>query len=358
MSIKTFLFDDGAIDHSDIKANDGIWSNTLSFTRNGRAKARLVMTGTAKGVALILEKDIGEFVVADPGNIYVKVYDHGIWARPGNSIKIGLNLKNDSEFKERILFSLDESIGSLSQNHLDLDAKSDQDYDLTILLDPDLDYKTYDLVISGKPMEATSNIHGGNIEVDIEVVTRIEGLKREIMTLSSILLWSIGLLLGLPLLIYILGILLYGILVKSQLKVRGRLIYWDEFNLENKTEIDLSSYKKNRVTITFKDQGQADYRISDSSYNHDIIIYMDLVRKRSKFMLGWMSLLSKKATSQILMETSQPGIVEYDGNIFTKMNLYDGSVFVSGEYAFKYIRAKTILNKEIDEGKNILEGKI
>ncbi len=352
------LYDDGVAEHRDIRANDGLWSNMISFDKNGKANAKLMMKGKLKGEEISLEKDIGEYEVAEPGNISITTYDKEVWVKKGDVLKIPLRLKNDSTFRETLFIQVDEGFGKVLTNQIELEPNSDKGYELDIELNPNLDKKVYNSSISFNPRDVNTTIDKSTIEYDVELVGSFESIRRNFSENSSLLLPLIGIFIGLPLLAFVLGLLFYLTLLKPQLNVRGTLVCWEESNPENRTEFDLSTLKKNKVIISLDDSKTADFKLSSSRYGYDIELYKDLVKKNSKFILGWKVLLSKKAITELIVKTTQPGIIEYEGDIFTKMNLYDEEEFISGEYSFKYIKPKTMLSKETDEGRNVLEGRV
>ncbi|TJX14169.1 VWA domain-containing protein [Tissierella creatinini] len=352
------LYDDGLAEHSDIRANDGLWSNMISFDKNGKANAKLMMKGKLKGQEISLEKDIGEYLVEEPGNISLTSYDKKVWVKKGDILKIPLRLKNDSTFRETLFIQVDEGFGKVLTNQIDLEANSDKDYELDIELNPNLDKKVYNSSISLNPRDVNTTIDKSTIEYDVELVGSFESIRRNFAENSSLLLPLVGIFIGLPLLAFVLGLLFYITLLKPQLNVRGTLVCWEEANTENRTELDLSTLKKNKIIITLDDNKTADFKLSSSRYDYDIELYKDLVKKSSKFILGWKVLLSKKAITELIVKTTQPGIIEHEGDIFTKMSLYDEDEFISGEYSFKYIKPKTMRSKETDEGRNVLEGRV
>lgn len=352
------LYDDGLPDHSDIRANDGLWSNMISFDKNGSANASLILKGTLKGQELALEKEIGDYIVANSGNINVTQYENSLWIKEGEILKIPIRLKNNSDFKETVFVQVDEGFGKLIPNQIELDPNSDSGYELNIELNPELEKKTHNFILTINPREGSTKIDKNTINYDLELVGSIEGLKRDFIGNAGIYLPLIGILIGIPLIILIFGMVLYGLLVRPQLRVHGTLIYWEDPNSEDKKELDLSRLKKNKVVITLDEEKSADYRLSSSRYDYDLELYKELVKKTSKFILGWKALLSKKAISELIIRTTQPGIIDHEGDIFTKMNLYDEDEFISGEYSFKYIKPKTRLSKESDEGRNVLEGRV
>jgi len=61
---------------------------------------------------------------------------------------------------------------------------------------------------------------------------------------------------------------------------------------------------------------------------------------------------------ELIISCTQPGIIEHDRDIFTKLNLYDEDQFSSGGFGFKFSKSKSKWSKGDSEGKDLLEGRI
>ncbi len=352
------LYDDGKPDHSDIRSNDGIWSNKVVFDQNGKASAKLIMVGKLKGEEILLEKDIGEYVVGDPGNITITSYEKDLWIKDGDRLSIPLRFNNQSSFKETVFLQVDQGFGSVTQKQIELDPQKDLGVEVNIDLNPDLERKVHNFTMSIKAKDRSTTIDKDLLDYNVEIVSSIESLRRNLRDNSPVILPLLLIVVGIPLLILLLGILFYGLLVKKQLNVHGTLIFSSEMDPENEVELDLSSFKKNKVVIALDSNKPADVNLMGSRFNYDIELTRDLIKKSSKFILGWKALFSKKEVAELIIRTTQPGIMEHEGDIFTKMNLYDEDEFLSGEFVFKYRQQKSKFSKESDEGKNVLEGRV
>lgn len=352
------LYDDGKPDHSDIRSNDGIWSNKVVFDQNGKASAKLIMVGKLKGEEILLEKDIGEYVVGDPGNITITSYEKDLWIKDGDRLSIPLRFNNQSSFKETVFLQVDQGFGSVTQKQIELDPQKDLGVEVNIDLNPDLERKVHNFTMSIKAKDRSTTIDKDLLDYNVEIVSSIESLRRNLRDNSPVILPLLLIVVGITLLILLLGILFYGLLVKKQLNVHGTLIFSSEMDPENEVELDLSSFKKNKVVIALDSNKPADVNLMGSRFNYDIELTRDLIKKSSKFILGWKALFSKKEVAELIIRTTQPGIMEHEGDIFTKMNLYDEDEFKSGEFLFKYRQKKSKFSKESDEGKNVLEGRV
>ena len=124
----------------------------------------------------------------------------------------------------------------------------------------------------------------------------MHSLRREFLLNSNIILPIIFIVIGLPLIIFILGMVFYLVLVRRQLRLVGTLSYWKGSDPENRQDLDLSRLKKTRIIISFSDEEIADCRIPNTSYNHSLEIYTDLINKRPKFILAWGGHCDQKVT--------------------------------------------------------------
>ena len=352
------LYDDGTTEHSDIRVNDGIWSNKLVFNKNGSASANLVMSGKLKDKDITLKKVIGNYIVGNPGNILVTTYEKDLWIKGGERLSIPLRFDNQSTFKEIVFVEIDEGFGNLIQKKIELEPETNKGMQLDIDVSSVIENKIHNIIVSLRTLEGSTKIDKSTIDYNVEIVSYFENLSRKLEGNSSIIIPILGIIIGLPLLIFLLGLLLYLILVKPQLKIRGRLIYWQQFSPDDKVELDLTKKKKTRIIISLDSLKTADFQIIGSRFNYDIEIFKVLLKKRMKFILGWKSLFSKKELTELVISCTQPGIIEHDGDIFTKMNLYDEDEFLSGGLGFKFSISKSKWSKDASEGKDLLEGRV
>lgn len=357
-SIVLPLYDDGIDEHGDIEGNDGIWSNKLVFDKIGKARSNLIVIGEYKKQPITIEKYIGEYFVGDLGNIFVESYDKDIWKKSREVLTIPVKFRNISEFKEKLLIHINEDIGTLRINQLELEPNWEGDINLDIILNPNLQKKPYNLNIKFEPFNKNTSIANGELDYNVEIISSVEALVRRIEENQKIILPLLGLILGVPLLIYILGILFYLILLNPRLNVQGKLIYWKLNDPDIKIELDLHKKKKKTITITFDSNKEGDFFISNSEYKYDLIITNNLLKKSRKFILGWISIFSGKGLVSMEVSCTQPGIIHYDEDIFMKISLHNNDIFISGGICFHYIKPNSKVTFVEEEGRNILEGKI
>lgn len=352
------LYDDGSREHSDIRANDGLFSNNISFTRNGNVNGKLSMSGRIYNEEITLNMELGDFFVADSGNIKLSQLSDMLRTKKGSNVRIPIKIENDSKFGEAVLFSIDESIGTIRNSQINLNPSSHENYELSIDLNPQLEEKFHKLTLEIESLEEATSIDQEQMEIKIEIVSTLDNIIYSIRENAIIIIPLVSIFVVLPLLILILGRLFYSLLLKAQLRISGTLTYWKETDPEKRSDLDLSSLKKNRIVISYDANSSGDFILDNDLYNYDLVIYKSLLKKDKKFVLGWKALLSKSRMTNLYVETSLPGIIEFDGEIVTKVNISNESKFSSGDYSFIYIKPETSKLKKSDEGKNILEGRV
>ncbi len=346
------------MDNGDIRANDGIWSNKIVFNKSGNAKTAIVVSGKYKKESFKLMKSLGNYRVDNPGNIVLSSYEKNLWGRGGKTLLIPLTFDNQSSFKEMVSVDIDEKIGNANIRQIELEPYSKSNIVLNIELNSSLDRGIYDLKIKFKPLNQLTTIDNTKLNYKVELLSYFESLYRNLESRYTVVIPLALIFIGLPLFIYIMGILLYIIIVNPQTKVNGILAYWDEISPENKVEFNLSEKKKDKILISFDPYKSADFYIEGGKYKYDFVISKKIIKKSSSFILGWKGLLSRKSFIEQTLSCTQPGIIIYEGDIFTKLNLYDGREFSSDIFGFKFTTTTSKWSKDHQEGKDILEGRI
>lgn len=168
----------------------------------------------------------------------------------------------------------------------------------------------------------------------------------------------IGSFAALPLLIILLGLLLYMILVYRKTLIEGKLVYWKEsdFEAENKKEFEFNKLSKDKIVITFnKKNKNAQYHIFDSEYDYDIQLTSIVQKSRWKFIEGFKALFNKNNSSELLLKTTEPGIFIYEDKVFTSKKIYKNDKFITGGYVFQYLINHKGKSTDKDKGKDVLE---
>lgn len=349
------LLDDGDVSHGDIMANDGIWSNKIVFDKNGNAIAKLMVFGKYKKVPFTIIKPIGEYIVDKPGNIFITSYEKNLCIRKGKRLSIPLTFNNESSFKEVVFIHFDEKIGSSNIEQIELEPNSKSDINLILDINPNLSKGIHPLIIGFKPLNEFTTIGYTKLKYKIEILPYFEFLSRSVRDRYTPVIIFIGVLIGLMLSIYVVGILLYIILVKPQMKVKGVLSYWNELNPDESINLDLTNKKEKEILITFNFEKTGDFFIPGSEFKYDIVISKEFLDNRKKFIKGWKVLFTRNADIIQTLRCTKPGIIIFDDDIYTSITLDHDKEFSSGGFNFRFAKYKPKWIKEHVAGRNILE---
>jgi len=354
------LVDDGVFENGDVKAEDGIFSGVLSFDELGEKEIIVRARGTYNGDVFILERNLGKTQILSPGVVDVTSESDSFELNKGESAELVLTLKSTSPYREVIGISIDELYGTLNAETITLDPMEEKTVALTLTTAIAADGQPVIVPVSLSISNELTSLTRSDMNLEIMVTTntaRIVNQIRDNFMMISIILLAIA---GVFLLIYGIGRVLYEKNFKKLYYVTGKLSFKgveEEFLGLESSEIDLSSFKKPKILLTFSSnrKDSADYYFSGSRYDYDLIFEKQVEKGRFKFIDGYKS-LSKKSSPKVLIRTTEPGIMMIGGTILVKYEVTNQVDFTSGEYAFSYESAWEE-NAQEDTGKNILEGK-
>ena len=351
------LYDDGKDIHRDIKASDGLYTNSHIFEDLGEANATFIASGKYKNESFLIKNSIGEIDVKKPGNIILSFDPKYNSKKYKNRVNIPINIKNESEFKEKIYFNIDDSFGELEINDFTLKPNSSLDIDFSFNLDDKLSKGLYDLKVDIRAKNELTKINKEELNFKIEKIGFFESIYVKV-TDNPIYIYGVLIFACLLLLIHFIGILFYMVLVKRNLKLKGTLSYKLKKNPNESNVLALKPIKKSKIKISFDEDKDADFYIKSSLFDYSINLMSSLDSDKSPFILGWKALLLRKADISYTAIAKRPGILEQKGRENTSINLYGDDTFSSGEYIFDLKLKKSIWLKKEKEGKNLLEDKI
>lgn len=369
------LADDGnTAKNGDAKAMDGIWSQKLILTKEGKADVSILAKGKYKGSDFLLEKNIGEIEVYPPGKVRVSILKSDLWAKEGGKLIIPLELKSESPFTETIIAKEDTALGQIENPQIILRPLETKKVELKLNLDKDLREETPKTSLTFAAAEGLTEITPASFEFSFAVLpwpqawlkalsSPLRGpLRTEFMGLIALLAFA-----------YLGGMGLYGVRVLPRTRPRGTLFFWpidpikaeEESNgndgsaqqdTKNKIEMKKAG-KKGRIVISFNPENKdADLIIENSSFTYDLILETIFIKNGLCFVLGWQSLGKKEIPVKTTIRCTPPGIIEFQGEVYTSKDLFPGDEFVSGNYVFRYIGDKNLKKKE--KGADILEGRM
>ena len=166
----------------------------------------------------------------------------------------------------------------------------------------------------------------------------------------------IATILSMPLIVIIVGRLIYALKLKQALRISRSLIYSKMNDAESHQEWILPK-KVNTQVIAF---GGGDKTVALSlegaKIPYRMIVKVETSPARFKFWEGYRALSKAYIPVHILIEMTPPGIFKLDGEVHTSKEIFDQDVFESGGYRFIYKTEKAVA--EENKARNVLEGKM
>jgi len=354
------LVDDGVFENGDVKAEDGIFSGVLSFDELGDKEIIIRARGTYNGDVFILERNLGRTKVLPPGVVNITSESSSFKLVKGEAAKLVLTLKSTSPYREVIGISIDQKYGALSSDAIVLDPMEEKTVTLTLTTSIEADGQPVTVPMVFSISNELTSLTRSDMNLEIIVTTNMARILNQIRDNLMMILIIILVVAAVFILIYGVGRMLYEKNFKKLYHVTGKLSFNginDGFPALESGEIDLSSFRKSKILLTFSSERKdlVDYYIPGSRYDYDLIFEKQVEKSRFKFIDGYKS-LSSKSSPKVLIRTTEPGILMIDGIILVKYEVTNQVDFTSGEYAFSYESAWEG-NVQEDTGKNILEGK-
>lgn len=348
------LNDDGNVKKGDILAKDGIYSAKFAFSNTGKANALLIVKGIYKNEDFVLDKKLGSFEIYPPGMISIVSDSNHLYGRSSKKIDIPLIITNTSAFTELLSLSVDQSFGIIPAKQIPLDPNETTKIDVPLLLGKNLSQGVQEIPVNVTIEESLAKLKSAQFNISIRVVSGSEWYYRRILDF----LYKFAPLLSVPFVIFLLGMLLYRILVYPKTIVQGVLHFHESYDTSGTIkEIKLKSFKKSTVVISMNgDQKRADYSGLTSKYQYNLLFVNIFDISKWKFIEGYKALNPNYKKPLLFIKTTEPGIFQCGGLVYTKKELYHGDIFESAGYTFQYLKnCKTI---EYESGKNLLEGRI
>lgn len=351
------LFDNGLPANDDVRAGDGRWSNRIIFAEEFKGKATLHAKLEYKGEPYELTRELGDIFVAKPGSILINQKTSDVWVKLGDTAVFPITIENQSPFKEVVTVSVVNGEGSLTSNQIDTAPGSVLDTNILLVLPEESEKGIFDYSFSFGTLYPGTEVKNNIASYNLEAVGFFGGIVKSIQeNLISIAVLAVVFIV-LPLVIYVFGLLLYGMMISPSSKLRGTLQIWREDQPETKKELGLRKLKRESIILSFDKTSKAQEYLESDRFKYDIVIQRKMLIEGRKFLLGWKRLFSKKAIAYTVVTTTIPGIIEYKGGISTEIKLYDGDEFSSGGYRFLYSADKKGKRKEDEAGRDILEGR-
>lgn len=349
------------------QTESGLLSSNISLDQTGNYSVNLIVSGTYKNERFMIRKEIGAYQVKSPGNITINYPKEQILNHYGTVLSVPISLMNDSEFSETLRIKLNDNRISIPDNKIKLEPNSRKDLVLSLHLDQSIKNIVYTFSIELVPANQKTLIDPGSFEVKTAVVTdtqlvinRVRYILFELERhISRQVLFAICIVTGLIIAFLITGSLLYTKLYLSSLKIGGKLLYapiGKELSEKYAFKFDLINKKK--IIISFDEKNpNADFIIKGTGFQYSLIITAGLKKSKLPIISGWKTFLTRTIPVKYKISTTEPGIIEKEGEFFTNKVLLEEDYFESGGYRFCYVWPYNKWNRKKNTGSNILAGK-
>ena len=162
--------------------------------------------------------------------------------------------------------------------------------------------------------------------------------------------------LSIPLIVIIVGRLIYTLKLKQALRISRSLAYFKVNDSESHHEWILPK-KTDTQVITFGGSDKnAALSLEGAKIPYRMIVKVETSPARFKCWEGYRALSKAYIPVHIKIETTPPGIFKLDGEVHTSKEIFDQDVFETGGYRFIYKAEKTVA--EENKARNVLEGKM
>jgi uncharacterized protein YegL len=346
--------DDGEEASGDIKAGDGLYSAKVPFLTEGEATLSITYRGTYKGEVFVQTRELGKMSTGELKGISVTTENSEIIMRKGDQADLLVKVKNESIFPETLTFSVSEGGGTLVNPVHQIAPQEEKTLVLKYQPDGNSGKDPYKLLMTASSATEGRTISPKDLEFQVEVQSVFGRILSSLTAGKSVLLSLLLVFLLLSVLMVAGGLLLYRILVAPLYLVQGTLRYkkeWIEMDFDG--ILEMTPLKKKVVSIVFgQGQEEGDLHIPTKTCQYSLMLSKQPEDASWTFWEGWKGLFGKADSPRLRVQVTQPGILNFDGAILTKRRLYDGNVFETGDYVFRYEEEG---EKSTKKAKNLLK---
>lgn len=354
-TVETYpMKDDGEEASGDIRAGDGLYSIKVPFLTEGEAALSISYRGTYKGEVFVQTKELGKVTAGELKEISVSAENEVVKIRKGNQGELRVIVKNESIFPETLRFSVLEGGGSLVNPVHQIAPQEEKTLVLNYEPGEQSGSGPYKVRLSANPATEGRTLTVENLQFQVEVQSTFGKILSALSTNKALL---VGIFLAatvLAVLILLGGRVLYGLRVAPLYLVHGKLRYKKEhLDMDFDGNLELTPLKKTEIRIRFgTGEDHADLQIPSKNYQYSVILLKKAEDPSWKFWEGWKALFGKAESPRLRVQVTQPGILNFDGAILTRRMLYDGNVFETGDYVFRY---EEEVEKDKKKAKNLLK---
>lgn len=339
---------------ADETAGDGYYTTDLPLSEVGHYEVSLIAQGTTPEGNFTLQENIGDYQVIPVGVVSGKVTDEALYTRPGNTISVPVQLRNDSKRSETVLLSVKAEDALAKEKSLTLEPGETSEMDIVLALDDSapLGAKSVSIIMQAEDALTQTQSFGTEIQL-FSGSAYFQKKTLDFMAKNGLL---VGVLVSLPIVIIALGRLIYALKLKQALSISRSLVYAKADDPESAQEWLLPKKVDTKLIAFGAEDTEAALSLEGAKIPYRMIVKVETSPARFKCWEGYRALSKTYIPVHIQIETTPPGIFKLDGEVQTSKEIFDQDIFESGGYRFIY-KAEKALAEEA-KARNVLEGKM
>nr|WP_319217229.1 vWA domain-containing protein [uncultured Trichococcus sp.] len=349
------MLDSGPESGADETAGDGYYTADLPLSEVGHYEVSLIAQGTTPEGNFTLQENIGDHQVIPVGVVSGKVTDEALYTRPGNTISVPVQLRNDSIRSETVLLSVPSDEISADEQSITLSPGAELITEMELLVDNGVPLGTQQISIKMQAEDPLTQVQP-SIEAEFQLLSGSAFNQKKVQDF----LMKNGLLvaatLSIPLIVIVVGRLIYALKLKQALRISRSLIYFKTNDSESHEEWILPKKADTQVIAFGGADKNAALLLEGAKIPYRMIVKVETSPARFKCWEGYRALSKAYIPVHIKIETTPPGIFKLDGEVHTSKEIFDQDVFESGGYRFIYKAEKAVA--EENKARNVLEGKM
>ena len=347
--------DGGPESSADETAGDGYYTADLPLSEEGDYEVSLVAQGTTPQGNFTLQEDIGDYQVVPVGAVSGKVMDETLYTKPGSTVTVPVQLRNDSERSETVLLSVESDNVSADEQSITLKPGAELTTEIELLVDNGVPLGTQQISINMQAEDPLTQVQS-SIDTEVQLLSgsAFNQKKMQDFLMKNGLL--VAAILSIPLIVIAVGRLIYALKLKQALRISRSLTYSKTDDSESHQEWILPKKVDTQVIAFGGADKNAALSLEGAKIPYRMIVKVETSPARFKCWEGYRALSKTYIPVHIKIETTPPGIFKLDGEVHTSKEIFDQDVFESGGYRFIYKAEKAVA--EENKARNVLEGKM
>ena len=346
--------DGGMESGADKTAGDGVYTSELPLSEEGSYEVSLVAQGNTPEGNFRLQEDIGEYLVIPVGMVSGKVMDEELFTKPGSSVAVQVQLRNDSERGETIQLSVEAEDAVAKEQSLTLPPGETSEMDIVLALDDSAPLGAKSVSITMQVEDALTQTQSFGTE--IQLFSGSAYFQKKTLDFMAKNGLFVGVLVSLPIVIIALGRLIYALKLKQALSISRSLVYAKADDPESAQELLLPKKVDTKLIAFGAEDTEAALSLEGAKIPYRMIVKVETSPARFKCWEGYRALSKTYVPVLIQIETTPPGIFKMNGEVLTSKEIFDQDIFESGGYRFIYKAEKALA--EETKARNVLEGKM